>query len=132
MAVAAILAASGCAVGGDEEPQGATGAPAQIGELVARLERAVAAGDFRLICDDILSSGARRRAGGPDCADRSRAATGGLERPSLSVRSIEVRGGRATVSVRSSAPGTRERGERLGLVSENGDWRLDSVQAAGE
>lgn len=124
MAVAVILAASGCALGGDEEPQGATGAPAQIGEVLTRLEGAMAAGDFQLICDDVLSAAARRRAGGPDCADRSRAATARIEAPSLEVRAIEVRGGTATVTVTAGEPGR----ERMRLVSENGDWRVEALE----
>lgn len=127
MAVAAMVAASGCSLGGDEEPQGAAGAPAQIGEVVARLERAAVAGEFALICDQILSEAARRRAGGADCPRLTRAATEGTERPSIEIRAIEVRGGRATVQVRSLAQDRAPVSEQLELVTENGDWRVEAL-----
>jgi hypothetical protein len=45
MATTLFLAPAGCSIGGGEEPQPASGAPREIGEVVHELERATARRD---------------------------------------------------------------------------------------
>ena len=103
MATAAVLALGGCSLGGDEEPEPATGAAREIGELVRQLERATAARDYAAICNDLFTEAARERAGGSDCVRLLRSGAQGVRRPRIEVRRIEIEGERATVRVRTRA-----------------------------
>jgi hypothetical protein len=53
MAVAAFL--TGC-LGKDEEAMPAGAAAREVAEVVERLERAAAGGDFTVVCDELLTS----------------------------------------------------------------------------
>jgi hypothetical protein len=124
MAVAASLA--GC-LGADDEPQAATGAPRAIAEVVERLERETAAGDFAGICRDLFTEAARRRAGGGDCARLTRSAAVGIERPSIERVAIELKGKTARVRVRTRATGQAAVTDELLLRREEGEWRVDAL-----
>jgi hypothetical protein len=127
MATALFLAPAGCSLGADEEPQPATGAPREIGDVVHRLERATARRDFDSICEDLLTAGARRRAGGPDCAGRLRSAARAVRDPRIEVRAIDLEGDAATVRVRTQARGEATVGAALRLRRERGAWRIDGL-----
>jgi len=124
MAVAAILA--GC-LGADDEPQPATGAARAVGEVVERLERATAERDFALICRDLFTAAARERAGGRDCARLTRSATADVERPSIELEAIELRGATARATVRTHATGQAEVDDVLLLRRRRGEWRIDAL-----
>jgi len=124
MAVAAMLA--GC-LGADDEAEPATGAPKAIAETVQRLERATAGQEFAVICGDLLTASARRRAGGRDCARLTRSAASGIERPRIDLVAIELDGARARVSVRTRARGQAVASDVLVLRRERGEWRVDSL-----
>ena len=124
MAVAASLA--GC-LGADEEPQPATGAPRAIAEVVRRLERATADGDFAAICRDVFTATARARAGGRDCARLTRSAAAGVEQPSIQMEAIELDGSTARVSVRTRARGQATVSDVLLLRRERGEWRVQAL-----
>jgi hypothetical protein len=64
MAVAAILAPSGCSLGADEEPQPVSGVPKDIAAMVDQLERSIAEKKFAEVCDELFTAGAKQRAGG--------------------------------------------------------------------
>jgi hypothetical protein len=124
MAVAASLA--GC-LGADEEPQAATGASRAIAQVVERLERETAAGDFAGICRDLFTAAARERAGGRDCARLTRSAAAGVERPSIELVAIELKGSRARVRLRTRAAGQAVVPDELLLRREAGEWRVDAL-----
>ncbi|MEA2419563.1 MAG: hypothetical protein QOE60_1769 [Thermoleophilaceae bacterium] len=124
MALAAFLA--GC-LGADDEPRPARGAPLAISEVVDRLERATADGDYALICRDLFTAAARRRAGGPDCARLTRSAAAGVERPSLDLVTIDLRGATARVRVQTRASGQVVLTEVLLLRRQGGEWRVDAL-----
>jgi hypothetical protein len=124
MAVAAFLA--GCP-GADDEPQPASGASRAIAEVVERLERATADGDFAGICRDLFTPAARERAGGPDCARLTRSAAAGVERPSIEPVAIELDGATARVRVRTRATGQAVVSDVLRMRRVAGKWRVDAL-----
>ena len=127
MAAMALLASSGCSLGGDEEAAPASGAPAQIADTVDRLERAVAARDFATICGELFTASARQRAGGDDCARQLRSAAGEVEQPELEIRAIDVKGNRATVRVRTDAEGQARVTDELRLRRQGGRWLVEAL-----
>jgi hypothetical protein len=127
MAVAALLAPVGCSLGADEEPTPAAGAPAEIIDVVDRLERATAQRDWEVICRDLFTAAARERAGGEDCSRLLRSAADEIRRPSIEIRGIDVRGERATVRVRTRAEGQPPIADTLRLQREPDGWRVESL-----
>ena len=129
MAVGGVLTLTGCSLGADEEPQRATGAPAEIAAVVQRLEHATAQRDWSTICADLFTAAARERAGGADCARLLREAAADVRRPEIEIRGIRVREeGRASVNVRTSAAGQRTVSDVLELRDENGEWRVEALK----
>jgi hypothetical protein len=124
MAVAAVIA--GC-LGGDEEAPPATGAPRALAEVVQRLERATAAGDFETVCNDLFTAAARARAGGEDCVRLTSSAAAGVARPRIDVRAIELQGATARVRVESRARGQAVVSDVLLLRREGGRWRVEAL-----
>jgi hypothetical protein len=127
MATIAMLAPTGCSLGADEEPQPASGTPAEIAATVDRLERAVAARDFETICDELFTATARRRAGGDDCVPLLRSAVEGVRRPSIEVKAIDVEGTRATVEVRTKAAGQARLTDKLELRRQGTRWLIEAL-----
>ena len=121
------MLAAGC--GGSEKasPKPISGPPKEVADVVAQLQRATARRDFSAICDDILASAARRRAGGTDCARLLAERAGSIRRPRILVQSIEVDGGRALVRVRTTAAGQAATTDVLRMVRENGRFRISSL-----
>jgi hypothetical protein len=128
MAMAAMLAPMGCSIGADEEPQPAVGAPRAIAATVDRLERAIAASDYATVCDELFTAGARRRAGGGECARQLRSAAEGVTGPSIDLRGIRVKGERATVQVATAAEGQARVLDELQLRRERGRWRIEALR----
>ena len=128
MAVGGILTLTGCSLGADEEPQRASGAPAEIAVVVQRLERATAERDWKSVCAELLTAAARRRAGGTDCARLLGEAAADVHRPEIEISGIRVRkGGRASVDVRTRAAGQAAVSGVLELRDENGEWRVEAL-----
>ncbi len=123
----AILAPVGCSIGGDDDPKPASGPPAQIAATVDRLERAVAERDFATICEQLFTAGAKRRAGGDECARQLGSATEGLKRPSIEIEAIDVEGERATVKVRTDAQGQARVPDTLQLRRQGGRWLVEAL-----
>jgi hypothetical protein len=128
MAMAAMLAPMGCSIGADEEPQPAVGAPRAIAATVDKLERAIAASDFATVCDELFTAGARRRAGGGECARQLRSAAEGVTGPSIELRGIRVNDERATVQVATAAEGQARVLDELQLRRERGRWRIEALR----
>jgi hypothetical protein len=127
MATTLFLAPAGCSIGGDEEPQPASGAPREIGEVVHELERATARRDFDTICTDLFTGDARKRAGGADCPRLLRSAAEGIREPRIQLHAIDLDGARATVHVRTDARGQATVAAVLELRLRQGEWRIDSL-----
>ena len=127
MAVALVLTLSACSLGADEEAEPASGAAAAIAKVVDRLERATAAGEHRVICEDLFTPAARGRAGGRDCARLIRSSAREIERPSIEIRAIEVNGARARVEVLTRAAGQAAVSDSLQLRRAGGEWRIDGL-----
>jgi hypothetical protein len=127
MAMAAMLAPTGCSLGGDDDPEPAVGAPRAIAATVDRLERSIADRDYATVCDQLFTAGARRHAGGDDCAAQLRSAGEDLRRPSIELRGIEVKGERATVTVVTTARGQARVRDELQLRREDGRWLVDAL-----
>ena len=127
MATSVLLASSGCSFGGDEEAKPASGVPAQIASTVDRLERAVATRDYQTICGQLFTAQARKRAGGAECARQLRSATEGVRDPSIQIRAIDVKGDRATVTVRTRAEGQARVSDELRMRREGGRWLVEAL-----
>lgn len=127
MATIALLASSGCSLGGDDEAKPASGPTAQIAATVDRLERAVASRDYATICDQLFTAKARQRAGGDDCARQLRSAAEGLKRPTIKIQAIEVKGNRASVKVTTTAEGQASVTDELQLRRQGARWLVEAL-----
>ena len=126
MAGALILAPTGC-LGGDDEPQPASGAAREVAAVVEHLERATREADFADVCEDILTAAARERAGGQECERQVSSAAEGVERPTIEIAAIDVKDDRASVEVRTEATGQAEVSDTLTLRNEGGEWRVQAL-----
>ena len=127
MAVAAMLAPIGCSVGGDDEPRPVTGPAKEVAAAVERFEQAVAQRDFKTICDELFTAGARQRAGGDDCVAQTTTAVEGLSRPRLQIEEIQVSGDSASVEVTTRAAGQARVTDSLELRKVGGRWLVEAV-----
>jgi hypothetical protein len=127
MAVAAMLAPAGCSIGGDEEAKPASGAAKAIAATVDQLGLAIAHHDYRRVCGDLFTEGARRRAGGRECVAQLRSAGRGVRRPTIEIRAIDVNGRRATVRVATTAEGQARVMDTLTLRREEGRWLVEAL-----
>jgi hypothetical protein len=127
MAVAAILAPSGCSLGADDEPKPVAGVPKDIAALVDQLDRAIADRRFAEVCDEIFTASAKRRAGGSDCATQLAAAAEGVRHPRIEIRGIDVNGTRATVRVATEADGQARAADTLQLRRASDGWRVEAL-----
>ena len=123
----ALAGLAGCSFGDDDEPEPAAGAVRAVGETVERLERAIARGDWRTVCEDLFSADARERAGGRACPRLLRSDAAGLRRPRIRVLRIDVEGRRATVQLRSTAAGQGPLTDVIELRREGGRYRVEAL-----
>jgi hypothetical protein len=124
----ALLGGTGCALDGQAQPKQAKGASRDVAAVVKRLEQASARADWRTVCDQIFTAGARKRAGGKDCARLLRSDAEGIAKPSIQVVHITLRSrGRAAVRVRSRARGQPALEDVIELKRERGAYRVDSL-----
>jgi hypothetical protein len=124
----ALLGGTGCALDGQAQPKQAKGASRDAAAVVKRLERASARADWRTVCDQIFTAGARERAGGKDCARLLRSDAEGFSNPRIEVLHITLRPrGRAAVRVRSRARGQPPLEDVIELKRERGAYRVDSL-----
>jgi hypothetical protein len=123
----ALAGLPGCSFGDDDQPEPAAGAVRAVGETVERLERAIARGDWREVCDDLFTASARRRAGGDACRRLLRSDAEGLRRPRLKILEIEIEGRRAAARVRSSARGQQALTDVIELRRQGGGYRVEAL-----
>jgi hypothetical protein len=127
MAVAALLAPTGCSIGADSEPQPVSGAPKQIAATVDQLGRAIAKKDYAEVCDRLFTAAARRRAGGDACANALTSAAGDVRHPAIKIRGIEVKGDRAAVKVVTTAEGQARLIDTLQLRRQGKRWLVEAL-----
>lgn len=104
------------------------GAVNEIATVVSELGRATASHDFAAVCDDLLTSAARERAGGNACVRNLRARTAGVRRPRIVLRRVNLRERSASARVVARAAGEDARREVLELRREDGEWRIEAVR----
>jgi hypothetical protein len=130
-ASAAVLALSGCSLGGDEErgrTEPAKGTPKQVAATVEELDRAVRKRDWRTVCDRLFTSAARERAGGRDCPRLVGSSAGELRRTRIELLEITVRRDTAEARVRTRARGQSALTDTLTLKRVAGRYRIDSLR----
>src|SRR5215210_7798100 len=123
----ALFGGGGCALDGSAEPKAAKGAAREAAAVVERLERASARGDWRSVCADIFTAGARRRAGGRDCPRLLRSDAGRLTRPRIDVVRVTVRGRGLALRVRSRALRQPPLEDVIELRRERGRYRIEAL-----
>jgi hypothetical protein len=126
--VVASAALAGCSLGADEEPKAARGVASEVGVVIAELQRSVARGNYRALCDDIFTAVARRRSGGSRCPRLLRSRAGAVRRPRVELTRLAVRGDAATARVRTRAAGQPPRTDVVELRREGGEWRIEAVR----
>ena len=120
---AAILALAGCGGGGSGD--GAVSARAD--KTVEDLQDALAAHDFRRICDVIFSPEGRRRAGGEECQRRLARTSAGVKDPEIELVSARREGDAVVARVRAYADGERPAIDVVRLVPGGGGYRVESL-----
>jgi hypothetical protein len=124
----ALAALAGCSLGGDDEPPRVTGAARQVSSVVERLEKAIVKGDWRSVCDDLLTADARRRAGGSDCPRLLRSDAADVRGARIDVLSIVLKKGAASARVRSRARGQPPLTDTIELRREGDGYRIESLR----
>lgn len=103
------------------------GTPAEVVTLVNGLQQALTGRDYQTICDSFFTSQAREAAGGDNCPSVLAQAGAKITAPILSIRSVAVAGGEATVGVIASAAGERPASDELHLLRGHGRFRIASA-----
>jgi hypothetical protein len=103
------------------------GGRARGGGRDRRLERAVAAGDWAAICNDLFTRATRRRAGGADCGRLLRSDAAGTRRPRIDLVSIEPKRGGALARVRTRARGQPPLADTIELRREADGYRVEAL-----
>ena len=130
-AAACTLAIAGCN-GDDDGRNPVAGDAARAGDVVVRLERALARRDFGTVCRRLFSRALRERLGGGRCPSRLRGSARGVRRPRIRVEAISLQGSRARVRVVTSAARQAPARDVIVLVEERGNYRIDGLGTTGE
>ena len=123
----ALAGLAGCSFGDDDEPEAPRATVRAVEQTVERLEQAIAGGDWQVVCNELFTASARRRAGGRACPRLLRSDAEGLRRPTIRIVRIDVEGGRAEVRVRSRSRGQQPITDVIELRRERGTYRIDSL-----
>lgn len=124
----AALVLAGCSLGGEERSaQPVKGAPRAVTTVVTELDAATRRGQYTRICDKLLTSAARRRAGGRDCPSLLRSTARELRKPSVELVSIRVTSREAFARVRTRARGQAPIVDVLVLRRERGGYRIEAL-----
>ena len=126
-ALVLCLLAAGCGGGNDGKPKAISGPAKDVAETIQQFEKATAARDFTMICDQLLASASRRQAGGEQCPDVLDQRARGVRRPRIRIVAIEVQGNRAQARVRTTAAGQASVPNVIRLVREQGRFRIASL-----
>jgi hypothetical protein len=101
----------------------------QVRAKVEQFVRAIAAHDYRTICNQVLGPRLLQRlaAGGIGCEQAMAISLGQVRAPILSIGRITVSGATAQVITLSGAVGQRGAFETIGLIKTDQGWRVASL-----
>ncbi|MBA3299404.1 MAG: hypothetical protein H0U24_04905 [Thermoleophilaceae bacterium] len=119
---------TGCLGESDPEPKRISGAPKEVADVVARLERVTRRGQFAELCDDLFTRSARSRAGGNDCVELLRATAKDVRDARIRLLEVKIQGTRARARVRTVAEGQAAVEETIDLVRERGRFRIAALR----
>jgi len=128
VAAVLVIALLGAGCGGEKTTE-----EDRVRDVLAQLQTAVAAGDYRRLCTRILSRAlvTRVRSVGLPCERALAVGLGTVKRPTVKVTRVRLRGERlALAEVRTGAQGQAPATDTFRLVKENGTWRVDSLSGA--
>jgi hypothetical protein len=133
-ALAAVLAAIVAGCGADTEngggkSGGGLSADDQVRAVVARFGIATRNKDYQAICDRLLADVliAKMEAVGLPCESTLKRGLGAVHNPTLSINQVSIAGGRALVSIHTTASGQPPSDDALQLVRQSGEWRIASL-----
>ena len=124
------LAMAGCGPGGSgdgtESARSFSGEKQKAAQVVEDFESGIHDGDAKRICDQVLS----KRNRPANCESDVEAFVGQArnKKVDLEVRSVALRGDRATARVRISGGPTGGQTVTYPLAKEDGEWRITGVQ----
>ena len=127
VALLAAVAITGCAPGSDDGPKPIKGAPKDVADVIARLERATQQRQFGVLCDELFTRSARARAGGKGCVALLRETAKDVRRARIRLLDVRINGNRATARVRTTAEGQTAVEESIDLVRERGRYRISAL-----
>jgi ketosteroid isomerase-like protein len=123
-----VAVIGGAACGADTE-----GVPDDqaVRAAVARFGVATRAKDYQTICDRLLTDElvAKVEAVGLPCESALQRGLTDVRDPTLTIRQVSVSGGRALVSVHSTAAGQPDSDDAVQLVKQGEEWRIASLAA---
>ena len=119
---------TGCLGESDPEPKRISGAPKEVADVVARLERVTRRRQFAELCDDLFTRSARSRAGGSDCVELLRATAKDVRHARIRLLEVKIQGTRARARVRTVAEGQAAVEETIELVRERGRFRIAALR----
>ena len=98
---------------------------------VQELAQTAAGRDYRRICDDVLAPSlvSRLKSYGISCERAMRIAFSDVRNPAISIGSVTVKGGSASVITLSMAAGQRTSLETIGLIKTSHGWRVASLRS---
>jgi hypothetical protein len=118
----AVGLVTGC---GGGAPQRADDRVLAAAGVVERLERAIQVENWKYVCEELYSAAVRLEAGGKECPKLLERVTGGLEDPTISLRSIKLGDHAALVGVTTVATGQEPVDELIRLErDEDGRFRI--------
>jgi hypothetical protein len=132
---ALALPIAGC--GADEEGGGGGGgvpAEQQVREAVARFGVATRAKDYQQLCDRLLSKDLVNKIEGIGlpCESALQRGLGSVRNPTLKINEVSISGGRALVSIHTTATGEAASNDALQVVREDGEWKIASLAAPND
>jgi hypothetical protein len=123
----ALAGLAGCSFGDDGEPEPPPATVRAVEQTVSQLERAIAGGDWEVVCKELFTASARRRAGGRACPRLLRSDAEGLRRPTIRILRIDVEDGRVAVRVRSRSGDQQPISDVIELRRVDGEYRVDAL-----
>src|SRR4051812_11573790 len=101
----------------------------QVRATLDRFAKATAAKDFQTLCDDLFAAKLVDQVNQalPCELALKNSSLGDAQKPALRVLSVKVDGDKATARVRSSAANQPPSEDTVGLIREDGQWRIISL-----
>ncbi len=103
---------------------------AEVRKTVERFGQAARDKDYQALCDDLLAIALvnQARSAGQPCEVAMRISLGERKEPKVEIDSVKVDGDKARVKTHSTAVGEQPSQDTVGLIKEDGDWRISSLE----